>query len=114
MRSVLIYLKDMLDAMDKIQEFTAGMSFEEFSKDDKTISAVRDKFTIIGEAVKNIPADIRKKYPAIAWKYMAGMRDILTHAYYRTDLMLLYTSSVKRIPVERERILRVYEDYKKR
>jgi len=40
MRSVLIYSKDMIDAMDKIQEFTAGMSFEEFSNDEKTISAV--------------------------------------------------------------------------
>lgn len=39
MRNVLIYLKDILDAMDKIQEFTAGMSLDEFSKDDKTISA---------------------------------------------------------------------------
>jgi uncharacterized protein with HEPN domain len=37
MRSVLIYLKDILDAMDKIQEFTAGMTLEEFSDDDKTI-----------------------------------------------------------------------------
>ena len=52
MRSVLIYLKDILDAMDKIQEFTAGMSLEEFSGDERTISAVRDKFTILGESVK--------------------------------------------------------------
>ncbi len=114
MRSVLIYLKDMIDAMDKIQEFTAGMSFEEFSNDEKTISAVRDKFTILGEAVKNIPNGVRKNYPAIAWKDMAGMRDILTHAYYRTDLNLLYAASMKRIPVERERIFGVYEDYQKR
>ncbi|MCX6699433.1 MAG: DUF86 domain-containing protein [Methanomicrobiales archaeon] len=113
MRSVLIYLKDILDAMDKIQEFTAGMTLEEFSDDDKTISAVRDKFTIIGEAVKNIPEGVRKKYPAIAWKDMAGMRDILTHAYYRTDLKLLYSASMKRIPVERARIFGVYEEFKK-
>ena len=52
MRSLLIYLGDMLDAMDKIQEFTAGMSFEEFSHDEKTISAVRDKFSVLGEAYK--------------------------------------------------------------
>lgn len=111
---VLIYLQDILDAMDKIQEFTAGMSLEEFSNDDKTVRAVRDKFTIIGEAVKNIPDEVRLQYPAIAWKDMAGMRDILTHAYYRTDLDLLYTASMKRIPVERELIFWVTEDCKKR
>jgi uncharacterized protein with HEPN domain len=63
--------------------------------------------------VKNIPAGVRKKYPAIAWNDMAGMRDILTHAYYRTDLNLLYSASMKRIPVERARIFMVYEEFKK-
>jgi uncharacterized protein with HEPN domain len=114
MRNLFIYLGDMLDAMDKIQEFTAGMSFEEFSHDERTISAVRDKFSVLGEAVKNVPDDIRQKYPDIAWKDMAGMRDILTHAYYRTDLDLLYTASVKRIPVERAHIAKVYEEQKNR
>ncbi|MCX6685640.1 MAG: DUF86 domain-containing protein [Methanoregula sp.] len=95
MRSLLIYLGDMFDAMDKIQKLTGGMSIEEFSNDEKTISAVRDKFSILGEAVKNIPDDIRRKYPEIAWKDMAGIRDILTHAYYRTDLNLLYTARIR-------------------
>lgn len=113
MRNSLIYLSDILEAMEKIGEFTQGMSYDEFCKDDKTISAVRDKFIIIGEAAKNIPDDIRTAYPGIAWKDLAGMRDILTHAYFRTDYSLLYLASINRIPDERERIKQVYETLKK-
>jgi len=52
MRNSRIYLDDIIDAMEKIEVFTAGLSFEEFRSDEKTISAVRDKLIVIGEAAK--------------------------------------------------------------
>ena len=57
MRDYRIYVHDIIDAMEKIETFTRGMSFEEFSSDEKTIGAVRDKLIIIGEAAKNIPQE---------------------------------------------------------
>ena len=58
MRDYRLYLKDILSAMDSIEAFVKGMSFEEFGSDDKTSSAVIQKFEIIGEATKNIPVII--------------------------------------------------------
>ncbi len=110
MRSWQLYLGDILDAMEKIGDFTRGVSFEDFSSDEKTVSAVRDKLSIIGEATKHIPPDIREAHPEIPWKEMAGMRDILTHAYFRTDLSMLYKTAVKRVPEQKLLIRKLYEE----
>ena len=83
---ILLYLKDIKTAITSIDEFIEGLDFNQFKVDDKTSSAVIRKFEIIGEATKNIPEVIRKKYPEIPWKDIAGMRDKLIHAYSEVDL----------------------------
>ncbi len=54
-RDVTLYLTDILDSIDRIEEFTRGMDFDEFVEDDKTASAVIRKLEVIGEASKNVP-----------------------------------------------------------
>ena len=75
MRDYNLYLKDIIGAMNSIEAFVEGMSLETFQADDKTTSAVIRKFEIIGEAAKQIPLEIRRRYPQIPWKEMAGLRD---------------------------------------
>lgn len=97
-RDYKLYLKDILSAMESVQMFVKGMSYEEFSDDDKTTSAVIKKFEIIGEATKQIPEAVKQKYPEIPWKEMAGMRDRLVHFYFGIDYKLVWESIKKRIP----------------
>ena len=94
----LIYLKDINKAIDSINTFIEGLSFEQFKSDDKTASAVIRKFEIIGEATKNLPDLIKEKYPQIPWKDIAGMRDKLIHAYSEVDLKLVWKTIQQRLP----------------
>jgi hypothetical protein len=58
---------DILTAIEKIQRYTAGFSFEAFANDEKTVDAVVRNLTIIGEAAQHIPTDIQARIPAIPW-----------------------------------------------
>jgi uncharacterized protein with HEPN domain len=68
--------------MENAEKFIGDITFEEFSADRKTAFAVLRCREIIGEASKNVPAVIRRRYPAIPWKKMAGMRDKVIHFYF--------------------------------
>ena len=84
------YIQDILEALGEVEEFTAGMQFEDFVEDKKTINAVVRSLEVIGEATKRIPDSLREKHSKIPWKRMAGMRDKLIHEYFGIDLEIVW------------------------
>ena len=89
------------------------MSYEEFTRDDKTVYAVVRAIEIIGEAVKNIPGNVRKNYPEIPWKDMAGMRNKVIHEYFGVKLNIVWRTVKEEIPPLKplfEKILKELEE----
>ena len=97
-RDYCVYLKDILDSFNNARQFLEGLSYDDFIDDRKTISAVVRELEIVGEATKQIPASIRKKYPEIPWSEMTGMRDKLIHFYFGVDMDIVWETVKTRIP----------------
>jgi uncharacterized protein with HEPN domain len=110
MRDYGLYLKDILAAIKSIENFIAGMDLETFQVDDKTNSAVMRKLEIIGEAVKQVPDEIRQQYSQIPWKEMAGMRDKLIHFYFGVDYRLVWKTITERLPSIKRDIEKVLQN----
>jgi len=111
-RKVGDYLEDIIEAMENAMDFIRGMSYEEFVKDTKTVYAVIRAIEIIGEAVKNIPEDVRSKYPEIPWQAMAGMRDKVIHAYFGVKLERVWEVVKRDIPNLKPKFERILEELK--
>lgn len=83
-------IDDMLTAIRRIENFTAGMKREDFMEDEKTSQAVMMNFTIIGEAVASLPPEVTQREPQIPWPLLKGMRNILVHGYFKVNLATVW------------------------
>jgi uncharacterized protein with HEPN domain len=83
-------LRDILDAIAAIQEYTAGMDFESFCQDRKTVDAVVRNFTVIGEAAAHIDPDEADAHPEIPWQVMRDMRNVVVHRYFGIDRRIVW------------------------
>ena len=98
MRDFQVYVEDILDAINSIEEYTKGLTYESFVSDKKTVDAVIRNFEIIGEATKHVPLFVRREYPQVPWRDMAGMRDKLIHGYFGVQLDVVWKTIRERLP----------------
>lgn len=85
-----IFLTHILAAIKKLEEYLAGVDYDDFIEDSMRCDAVVRELEIIGEGTKSLSKEIRKKYSQIPWKQIAGMRDKLTHEYFGVDLHIVW------------------------
>lgn len=89
-RSSELLIEDILASAQKIQRYTAGMSFEEFTLDEKTADAVARNFEIIGEAANRLADELKTQYSDIAWDRIRGFRNRIVHDYFGIDYSIVW------------------------
>ena len=97
-------VEDISEAITRIERYTAGLTLDAFLADTKTQDATVRNLEIIGEAVKGLSSEFRKKHQSVPWPDIAGMRDRLIHGYDihgydSVDLEELCKTSTEDIPV---------------
>lgn len=91
-------IEDILEAIERIEVYTAGLTFESFTADRKTVDAVVRNIEIIGEAAGYVPEEIQCRYPTIPWSRMRGMRNVLIHRYDEVSLPILWQTIRRNLP----------------
>ncbi|MGQ9851400.1 MAG: HepT-like ribonuclease domain-containing protein [Aggregatilineaceae bacterium] len=94
----LSFLLDIWQAAHKIEKLIENVSQEEFVQDEMRHAAVIYQLIVVGEAAKRISNEFRQQNPAVPWKQMAGMRDVLIHSYDTIDLGLVWEAATQSIP----------------
>jgi uncharacterized protein with HEPN domain len=91
-------VRDILHAVEAIAAYTEGMTYEDFVADPKTMDAVLRNLVTIGESTRWIPGPILDAHPAVPWRTMRGVRNIVAHQYFGVDRKILWTTVGKDLP----------------
>jgi uncharacterized protein with HEPN domain len=93
-----VRLRHMLDAGHEIQGFVEGKEREALDTDQLLVRGLSMSISIIGEAASRISDETQQKYPDVPWAQIRGMRNRLIHAYFETDLDILWGTATQAIP----------------
>jgi len=98
-RNWQLRVQDILSAIAAVQRRTAGKSLQDIQTDETLAKAILYDFLVIGEATRNIPADIKSRYPEVPWRLMGDMRNIIAHEYFQIDIETIWETIHQDLPL---------------
>lgn len=111
-REFILYLEDMFQSMQRIEEYLGDLDFKKFKMTHIVVDAVVRNFEIIGEASRKIPSDIQEKYPEIPWRKMYGLRNLIAHEYFGIDYEMIWEIAKNNLPQNRKDLQKIIEKEK--
>ena len=102
-------IEDVLEAIGNLQQYVAGMTFEQFAADKKTVRAAAYEIGVIGEAARYVPPEVRSRYSEIPWGKMQAIRNVIVHEYFRVDVSILWQTITHNLPPLIPRLRKILE-----
>jgi len=105
-----VYLRHIIDAFLQIERYTNDVTYEEFLSNSLLQDAVIRQLEVMGEAARNLSADLQNGYPAIPWRQMISLRNRMIHAYFNVNLQIIWEIIQGDIPNLKKDMMRVLEN----
>ncbi len=109
-RDPLLYLDDVLEAIQRIEEYSRHPDYSSFKNDKQAVDAIIRNFEVMGEAAKKMPVALRNKHPDIPWIEMAGMRDKLIHEYFGVNTQILWKTVKDDLPKLKSQVVTLSQE----
>jgi uncharacterized protein with HEPN domain len=94
-----LYLHDIMRAISRIETLTTELEESTFTADNLQVDGVLFNLMTIGEAVKNIPDEVRDQYPEIRWRDIGRFRDRVVHHYFALDMAIVWEIVSMHLPL---------------
>lgn len=100
----------MLEACEKVMRYTEGLDFHAFIRNELVYDAALRNLEVLGEAAKKVPDSVRARHPSVEWRAIAGLRDVLAHAYFALDDATLWDIVAQKVPALAEALRQILEE----
>lgn len=104
------FLMHIIESIQFIEDYTKGLTFEDFKNSQEKQDSIFMRLTIIGEATKNVPDDIKAKHKDIPWGDMAGLRDVIVHNYFGVELEDIWKTIKEDLPPVKKQVKGLLEN----
>jgi len=109
-RNLKIILKDIVNEINKIEEFTKDVNYRNFVQDDMRYYAVIRCLEVIGEAVRQLPEEFKKTHSEIEWHKIVDLRNILIHQYFGIEPKIIWDVIKNKVPALKNFIEKVLKE----
>ena len=93
----------------KVLRYSQGLTRQQFLADEMWVDAVLRNLEVLGEAAKQIPPSVRERHPQLPWRRIAGLRDVLAHAYFGLEEDTIWQIVSESIPALADQLDKVVE-----
>ncbi len=103
-------MRQLSDFIGEAQALVEGWTLEAVASDPVRLRAFERVMELVGECAKRVPAELREKYPAVPWRQVTGMRDVISHAYEDLAYEILWSAVEKDFPSLKAEVQRMLVD----